>query len=287
LTSPGSLTGAAYLLDKARGLTSRKAASMVARAWGYRKYGHAGTLDPDAAGLLIVLLGKATRLSRFLSSFSKKYSFGMELGMRTDTDDTTGIVLERTAVDGLTRDDILAVLDRFTGRISQRVPSYSAVRVNGRRGYSLARSGEAPEMPVRSVEVRDLKLLEWDGRKAGLSVEVSSGTYVRALARDIGDSLGVGAAAFGIVRTSIDGFSLEEASGDPDVSQSLLTMAGVMRGYPSLILGDEDAERISHGNPVSGEATGITALMDGKGGLLAMARGDGSTLRPMCVMVEG
>lgn len=287
MTSPGSPTGAAYLLDKARGLTSRKAASMVARAWGFGKYGHAGTLDPDATGLLIILLGKATRLSRFLSSSSKTYSFGMELGIRTDTDDTTGTVLERTAVDGLTRNDILAVLDRFTGRISQRVPSYSAVRVEGRRAYSLARSGEAPEMPVRSVEVRDLELHEWDGRKASLSVEVSSGTYVRALARDIGDSLGVGAAAFGIVRTSIDGFSLEEASIDPDESRSLLTMAGVMRGYPSMLLENDDVERISHGNPVSGGAVGITALVDGRGDLVAIARGDGSMLRPMCVMVEG
>ncbi|MBN2587679.1 MAG: tRNA pseudouridine(55) synthase TruB [Candidatus Fermentibacteraceae bacterium] len=287
MTSPRSNEGAAYLLDKPPGLTSRKAAARVAGHWGWRKYGHAGTLDPDATGLLIVLLGKATRLSRFLSSSGKTYSFGMELGIRTDTDDTSGSVLERSAVEGVSREDILKVLKRLTGTIHQRVPDYSAVRVDGTRAYAIARAGARPDTPVRRVTVEGWELKEWDGTRARLSVTVSSGTYVRALARDIGNELGTGAAAFGIVRTAVDDFSLEEASRDHEDARSLLTMAGVMRNYPSMTLADSDVEKVSHGTFLESDREGVTALLTPDGCLMAVAEGDGTIMRPVCVLVEG
>jgi tRNA pseudouridine55 synthase len=287
LTSPRTNEGAAYLLDKPPGLTSRKAAARVARHWGWRKYGHAGTLDPDATGLLIVLLGRATRLSRFLSSSGKTYSFGMELGIRTDTDDTSGSVLERSSVDGVSREDILRALKGFTGTVYQKVPDYSAVRVDGKRAYTLARAGARPDTPVRRVTVEGWELQEWDGTRARLTVTVSSGTYVRALARDIGNELGTGAAAFGIIRTAVDDFSLEEASRDHEEACSLLTMADVMRNYPSMTLDLSDVEKVSHGTCLESDREGVTALLTPEGHLLAVAEGDGSIVRPVCVLVEG
>lgn len=279
-------TGAAYLLDKPAGITSRKAAAEAASYWKFRKFGHAGTLDPDATGLLVVLMGKATRLSRFLTSFSKTYSFGVQLGIRTDTDDLSGKVIERIPVEGVTEEDILSVLKEFTGILRQRVPSYSAVRVDGVRAYSLARKGGVPKTPVRTVRADNWVLHCWDGNRARLSATVSSGTYVRALARDLGEELGTGGTAFDIRRTRIDGLSVEEASRDPENPAALLSMSSVMRGFPYITLDDADTEKVSHGGTIAACREGMVALHDPDGKLLAIAEGDGSFLKPMCVLVE-
>ena len=282
MTSP-RMTGAAYLLDKSAGIYSRRAASRVAKQWGYRKYGHAGTLDPDATGLLIVLLGRATRLSRFITSSIKTYSFGIKLGSRTDTDDTSGTVLESRPVPPITEEDILKVLCNYTGAISQKVPDYSAVRVDGSRAYSLARKGLDPSTPVREVYTENWKLEEIKGPLVSLSVTVSSGTYIRALARDIGNELGTGGAAFDIRRTSIGAFRIEEASKDTRNIKSLLTMPDILRDFEKAVLGEEDSLTVSHGGSVSGAAVGTIALLDKDDNLLAVAQGDGSILKPLCV----
>ncbi|MFO8183029.1 MAG: tRNA pseudouridine(55) synthase TruB [Candidatus Aegiribacteria sp.] len=279
-------TGAAYLLDKPAGISSRKAAAGAAGYWKFRKFGHAGTLDPDATGLLVVLMGRATRLSRFLTSFSKTYSFGVQLGVRTDTDDLSGKVIERNPVEGVTEADIQSALELFTGTLRQRVPSYSAVRVGGVRAYSIARKGKVPETPVRTVTADNWILHELDGERVRLSVTVSSGTYVRALARDLGEELGTGGAAFDIRRTRIDGLGVEEASRDHEDPGALLTMSSVMRGFPDITLDDADTEKVSHGGSIAGRIEGLVALHDPDGKLLAMAEGDGSFLKPMCVLVE-
>lgn len=287
IPSAGMQPGAAYLLDKAAGSTSRKAAAAVAVSWGYRKFGHAGTLDPDATGLLIVLLGKATRLARFISSREKTYEFGIRLGMTTDTDDTGGKVLERRPVDGVSRESLMEAVRHFTGGFDQKVPSFSAVRVNGRRAYEMARKGEEPDTPVRRVTAEDWRLVSWDGSSsARMSVTVSSGTYVRALARDIGERLGTGGTAFGIRRTAIGDFDLEEASEVPDSPGSIIDMAGILRGYSRRVLEDEEVTQVSHGSSIPGDQVGVTALLRPDGSLLAVAEGDGETLRPKCVMVE-
>jgi len=277
------MTGAAYLLDKTAGIYSRRAASRVAKQWGYRKYGHAGTLDPDATGLLIVLLGKATRLSRFITSSIKTYSFGIKLGVRTDTDDTGGTVLESKPVPTFPEEDILKVLCNYTGAISQKVPDYSAVRVDGSRAYTLARKGLEPSTPVREVYTENWKFEDLMGPEVLLSVTVSSGTYIRALARDIGNELGTGGAAFDIRRTSIGAFSIEEASKDTRNKRSLLTMSDALRDYKKTVLGEEDRLTVSHGGSVSSAAIGTVALLDKDDNLLAVAQGDGNILKPLCV----
>ncbi len=284
MTSP-RMTGAAYLLDKSAGIYSRRAASRVAKQWGYRKYGHAGTLDPDATGLLIVLLGRATRLSRFVTSSRKTYSFGIKLGIRTDTDDTGGTVLETRPIPAITEEDILKVICNYTGAINQKVPDYSAVRVDGVRAYSLARKGLKPSTPSRDVFTEKWKLEELMGSEIHLSVTVSSGTYIRALARDIGNELGTGGAAFDIRRTSIGAFSIEEASKETRNSRSLLSMSDILRDYKSAVLDEEQRMIVSHGGTVKGLQVGIVTLLDRDDNLLAVAEGDGNTLKPLCVLV--
>ncbi len=277
------MTGAAYLLDKSAGIYSRKAAQRVAKQWGYRKYGHAGTLDPDATGLLIVLLGRATRLSRFVTSSGKTYSFGIKLGIRTDTDDTGGTILETRPVPPITDEDILKVLCNYTGAITQKVPDYSAVRVDGERAYSLARKGLKPSTPVREVFTESWKLEELLESEVHLCVTVSSGTYIRALARDIGNELGTGGAAFDIRRTSIGAFSIEEASKETRNGRALLSMSDVLRDYKKAVLDEEQRLMVSHGGSVSGSLVGTVALLDKDDNLLAVAEGDGSILKPLCV----
>lgn len=280
------LIGAAYLLDKSTGIYSRRAASRVAKQWGYRKYGHAGTLDPDATGLLVVLLGRATRLSRFISSFRKTYSFGIELGIRTDTDDTSGTVLEKRPVPHIASEDVLKVISNYTGAISQKVPDYSAVRVDGARAYSLARKGLKPSTPVREVHTENWKLEELMESEIRLSVTVSSGTYIRALARDIGNELGTGGAAFDIRRTAIGAFSIEEASKEFNNTGSLLSMSSVLRDYTSAELDEKQCRTVSHGGNLKGHQVGIIVLLDKDDNLLAVAEGDGNILKPLCVFAE-
>lgn len=276
--------GSAYLLDKTRGITSRHAAACVASAWGFRKYGHAGTLDPDATGLLMVLLGKATKLSRFFVLCEKRYSFGIELGLKTDTDDTTGSILERTSADHIRKNDILKVLEYFTGSISQKVPTYSAVKINGVRAYKSARKGLQPNTPSREVIVSDWQFESYDNCKVLLSVTVSSGTYIRALARDIGNELGTGGAAFGIRRLSVGLFNIEEASEEYDNRNSMLDMAEIMRDHKKITISDADRKIVSHGGSIAASETGIVVLLDNRNRLVAVAEGDGFTLKSLCVL---
>lgn len=259
------------------------AASKVAKQWGYRKFGHAGTLDPDATGLLVVLLGKATRLSRFILSFRKTYSFGIQLGIRTDTDDTGGAVLEKREVPLFELKDILKVIHNFTGTIRQKVPDYSAVKVDGERAYSLARKGLKPSTPVKEVYTENWKLEELIESRILLSVTVSSGTYVRALARDIGNELGTGGAAFDIRRTSIGTLNIEEASMKIDSAGSLLNMPEILRDYSREVLDEPQRRIVSHGGNLKGHQAGIVALLDKDDNLLAVAEGDGNILKPLCV----
>jgi tRNA pseudouridine55 synthase len=271
-------------MDKPRGLTSRKAGASAAHAWGYPKYGHAGTLDPDATGLLIVLLGKATRLSRFIVADSKSYAFGVKLGVVTDTDDLTGRILHTHDAGGVSKDAVLEAIGRLTGEILQKVPTFSAVRVGGVRSFRTARQGLTPDTPVRSVTVSGWRLESMEGTDIRLSVTVSSGTYVRALARDLGAVLGTGGAAFDIRRTSLGPFSVEEASSLPDTPGSLISMPDLLRGMPELLLDPSDAENAATGRPVASAETGTLALIDRDGRLVGVGEGNGTVVRPLCIL---
>lgn len=204
--------GAALLVDKPEGLTSFDVVARVRTAAGVRKVGHAGTLDPMATGLLIVLVARpATRLQAAFMALPKTYEGVMRLGERTPSHDTETEVVERADVSGLTREDLAAARDPLTGTIEQVPPMYSAVKVEGERLYKKARRGEAVERPPRQVHVDAFELLDWTPPTLEFRVSCSKGTYVRSLARDLGEALGVGAHLTALRRTHIGPYTAAAA----------------------------------------------------------------------------
>jgi len=281
------VNGAVYLLDKEPGISSRRAAMAVAKANGFKKYGHCGTLDPDATGLLVVALGRATRLAAYISGETKRYSFHLVTGILTDTLDLTGTVIRNADNSHLVTKSVVDQLSRFTGTFLQQVPLFSAVRVQGKRGYKLARSGETPDMPERLVTATDWASGELHDGRIPLEVTVSAGTYVRSLARDIGEAIGVPSVADCIRRTRSGSFSVSEASQLPSSEGSFLSMAQAMRDYTQVIAGEREEQSILHGMPVSSHVKGIVSVLDTRGNLIAVAFGDGEYLQPKAVLAGG
>jgi len=200
------------VLDKPAGLSSHSCVGRVRRAYGLKRVGHGGTLDPAVTGVLPIALGPATRLLPYLTG-DKTYRGVIQLGVRTDSDDLEGEVLERKPVPALVDAELEAALDRFRGTIQQRPPAVSAVHVNGERAYKLARAGVALELQARSVSVHHLGLLSWTPDQGQLELEVncSAGTYIRSIARDLGDALGCGGALARLRRTEALGFGLQQS----------------------------------------------------------------------------
>ncbi len=210
----GGLDGV-LIVAKPSGPTSHDVVGLVRRLSSTRRVGHGGTLDPFAAGVLPVFLGRATRLVEYHLSGTKRYRATICFGESSTTDDIDG---DRTTLDGptLTRDVVEAALDGFRGTISQVPPDYSAVQVEGRRAYQMARRGEAVELAPRNVVIHEATMLEWDGSDparpiAVVDIACSAGTYIRAIARDLGASLGTGAYLGALVRTASGAFRLEDA----------------------------------------------------------------------------
>ena len=200
------------VLDKPAGLTSHGCVSRVRRAYGLKRVGHGGTLDPAVTGVLPIALGPATRLLPYLDG-AKTYRGVVQLGVRTVSDDLEGEVLERTGVPALSSADLEGVLAAFRGPIQQVPPQVSAVHVEGQRAYARVRQGEQLDLAARTVTLHRLELLGWDGATARLEllVRCSAGTYIRSLARDLGDVLGCGGALATLRRTEALGFGLEQA----------------------------------------------------------------------------
>lgn len=200
------------VLDKPAGLTSHACVSRVRRAYGLRRVGHGGTLDPMVTGVLPIALGPATRLLPYLPG-EKAYQGVIQLGLRTSSDDLQGEVLERRPCPPLTTAQLELALEPFRGPILQRPPAVSAVHVQGERAYVRARRGEDPVLTPRPVTIQRLELLGWDAELAQLEIALacSAGTYVRSLARDLGAALGCGGALASLRRTAALGYGLSSA----------------------------------------------------------------------------
>lgn len=199
------------LLDKPEGITSYGAVSAVKRAAGKKRVGHTGTLDPMATGVLPVLIGRATALSGLMTDADKRYKAKIRLGITTSTDDITGEV-QRCRDVNIKSEELLTALNRFTGKIMQVPPAYSALKKDGVRMYKLAREGKKTDMPARQVEIFSIELLsDLDGNNEfEINAHVSKGTYIRSLARDIGEFLGTGATLSGLRRTYASGFDISQ-----------------------------------------------------------------------------
>lgn len=202
------------LLSKPEGRTSFHSLGACKRAFATRRVGHAGTLDKFATGLLLAFVNEATRLVPYFVGMDKRYEAVVAFGEQTDTLDPEGTVVDRAPAPGLAA--IEAVLPRFVGRISQTPPAYSAIHVGGKRAYQRALSGEAVAMPSREVEIAGIEIVEWRSPLLTLRVDCGSGTYIRALARDIALACGSVASLRGLSRLSVGPFRLEDAVAAPD-----------------------------------------------------------------------
>jgi tRNA pseudouridine55 synthase len=255
------------LFPKPSGITSHDVVARVRRRLGRAvKVGHAGTLDPFATGLLLVLVGRATRAHRFLMALPKTYRVVARLGWRSDTGDRDG-VLEETG-------RVPEELHLPTGELLQRPPAYSAVKVGGERLYRKARRGEAVEGEPRPVTVYRFELLWREGERAGLEIECSSGTYVRQLVADLGDAY-----CEELDRTAIGRFRLEDAD-----EERIVPLAEALDFLPERALAEAEAERASHGVAVPGEGGGTHVRLTHDGRLIAIAEARGHELKPTVVL---
>ena len=236
------------LIDKPAGTSSARIVAQVKRKLGATKVGHAGTLDPDATGLLVVLVNGATKIASFASGGTKVYSGIIRLGVRTSTDDMSGEILQET--DMVPQwSEIEPVLSEFVGEIHQVPPKVSAVKVNGTRAYARHRKGESFDLTSRAVTIERLECLPVDDRASfSYRVSCSPGTYVRSLARDIGERLGCGGAVESIHREASGGFSIDNAVSVDDVDwESLVDWACALPNSKHIELDELELERLLQG----------------------------------------
>ncbi len=245
------------VLDKSEGMTSFRASAILRRIYSEKKTGHTGTLDPMATGVLPVALGKATRFIDFLPETDKGYIARFKPGIITDTLDITGTVLETREAD-VKKEDIEAVLPRFTGEIMQLPPMYSAISVNGVRLYELARKGIEIEREQRKIKIYSLELRDTENEgEFEIEVMCSKGTYIRSLIADIGEALGCGAVMTALRRTLSNGFLLEDAKTEEDLK--ILGESAVMgidvpfRCYPPVKVSEKQAKRFMNGGELSAD----------------------------------
>ena len=216
---PAAFDGA-LVINKPQGRTSHDVVDAVRHLAGFRRIGHLGTLDPLATGVLVLLLGKATRFVRFYSGRRKRYTAGFRFGFATNTFDTEGQATGPDAQPALEREILERLAAESTGRFDQMPPIFSAKKIHGRPAYELARKNQVVELKAVPVEIFEYRLLEIAGPIARFSIECSSGTYIRSLVHDMGEKLGCGAHLAEICRTAVGEFSLEQAIGLEELSQA-------------------------------------------------------------------
>ncbi len=275
---------------KPAGPTSHDVVDAVRRALGVSRVGHLGTLDPFASGLLVVVVGRATRLARFAAEWTKTYDGTIRLGAVTATDDATGAVTTTSdAWRGLDADAVVAALAALRGAYAQRPPAYSAVKVAGERAYRRARRGETVTLDPRPVEVHDLVLTQLDLPLVRFRAVVGTGTYLRSVARDVGDALGCGAHLAELQRTRVGPFHLADAVAPDAVRAADLRDPAVLVGALTRreLTGTESGD-VAHGRaiPVAAGAAGPVALF-AEGRLVAVAEVEGERLRPRVVLADG
>mgnify|MGYP006267607077 CR=1 FL=1 len=290
-------------LDKPKGISSQQAVTRVKRIADVKKAGHAGTLDPVATGVLLVCTGEATKVTRFLSDLNKEYYAVMKLGEKRDTYDSEGKVIETSDGFSFCEEDIKKVLEQFTGRIEQTPPMYSALKMEGKRLYALARKGVVVERQKRTVMIYGLEIAGIEFPFLTLKISCSKGTYIRSLCNDIGEALGVGAHMTGLRRTRIGRFKIEdsltldelekiikgEGSGSRDEQMgnvSLMSIDTALDHLKEVILTDKEFRMARNGMPLntaglscSLQAHEYVRLKDPSGSLFAIGKSLNSVIK--------
>lgn len=285
------MTAAIHLIDKPGGITSHDVVARARRTLGTRRIGHAGTLDPMATGLLILGVDAATRLLTFMVGLDKTYLATIRLGVTTDTDDADGVVTGAADTAGVTDAAIGDGIRALSGSISQVPSRVSAIKVGGRRAYDLARAGEDVVLAPRAVTVERFDVL--DARRGehldlDVVVDCSSGTYIRALARDLGDSLGVGGHLTALRRTRIGPFHVADASDEPSDATGIDPATAAAAVLERLDVTAEQARDLRHGKKIHGAplSTDRAAAIDPNGDLVGVVETRGDSLRSVMNMPE-
>jgi len=286
------------IVDKPPGRSSHDVVARIRRLAGTRRVGHAGTLDPMATGVLVIGVEKATRLLGHLALAEKEYTGTIRLGQATDTDDAEGQIIARTPANAVTEEALAAAVAALTGEIEQVPPGFSAIKVAGKRAYRLAREGAAPALAARTVTVSSFTVAglrrHGDLLDADVAVTCSSGTYIRALARDLGAALGVGGHLTALRRTRVGPYDLAQARTLEQLagSFSLMPLEEAAAGaFRSLGLGDDDARMVAHGRRLPASVlsavpgTGPVAAFAPDGSLVALLTEEGGQARPLAVFV--
>ncbi len=243
-------------VNKPKGITSFDVIRKLRKILSTKKIGHTGTLDPMATGVLLVCVGKATKLAQDIEASSKEYVAEFELGYKTDTYDIEGTVIDRKENFSVTEQELLETVNSFKGKIKQVPPMYSAIKINGQKLYDLARKGETVEREARDVTIEEIQLISFDGKKAKIRCAVSKGTYIRSLIYDIGEKLGTFAVMTSLVRTRVGEETLEKSFALEEIEQlknqeneSFLTSAENYFLYPKITVeGEKNKTLFLNGN---------------------------------------
>lgn len=273
------------LVNKEKGMTSRDVVNLVSRVCHTKKVGHTGTLDPMATGLLVICVGRATKLVEVLTSHQKEYIASMMFGMKTDTKDITGTVLEQR-ISHVTKEQIEIVLHDMTTTYQQEVPIYSAVKIHGKKLYEYARNGEQIELPKREVTIEQLKMIDWQDQKQELTflTQVSKGTYIRSLVEDIATHLDTIGTMTALTRTKVGNFSLEQANTIAEIKNNqfkVYTIYEVLKSmYETRQIAGELEKKVLNGAKIDNpEDLDIVFFINEKKEPLALYRREGNLLK--------
>ncbi len=286
---------------KEKGFTSFDVVAKLRGMLHQKKIGHTGTLDPDAEGVLPVCLGQATKLVSILTDKTKEYICELRLGVRTDTEDMSGTVLDASEVIP-EEEEVRKAINSFIGEIDQIPPMYSAIKQNGKRLYELARAGEIVERPARRIIIYGIEILKFELPLVTMVVSCGSGTYIRSLCRDIGDSLGCGGAMQSLVRTQSGNFFIKDALKLSDaeellkegkLEERLVRIEDIFETYPYVRVRSEAEKKLKNGNALSVEETegidpgykGKCRMYDYSGSFTAVYETDGRMMK--CFMYFG
>jgi tRNA pseudouridine55 synthase len=284
------------VVDKPAGMTSHDVVSRCRRIFSTRRVGHAGTLDPMATGVLVIGVERATKILGLLTAASKSYAATIRLGQTTSTEDAEGELLQSVSAEHVTQEAIATAIAGLRGDISQVPSAVSAIKVDGRRAYRLVREGRVVELEARPVRIDrfDVLAVRCQDQLADLDVEVdcSSGTYIRALARDLGAALGVGGHLRSLRRTRVGRFDLDQAASLDELAErdassrlSLTLDEACLLMFPRRELTAEEAEATSHGRPLSAAGIeGVYAASGADGRVMALLRDEGPRTKPVVVI---
>lgn len=265
------------LVNKPSGMTSHDVVNKLRRILKTKKVGHCGTLDPDAIGVLVVCVNKATKVLQFLTSESKEYVATLSLGTSTDTYDASGKIIETKEFYALDNNEIVACFNNFIGSQEQKPPIYSAIKVNGKKLYEYARAGEQVEVPTRSVTVNHLEILQIENNLIKFKVGCSKGTYIRSLCYDLAKALGYPGHMKDLIRTKSGNFSLENCFTLEQIENGEYTTVSLeeaLNSYQQLVVDDEKI--IFHGKKIKSDLNEQVVILNQQGKVLAMYGPDGN-----------